>query len=111
MNVVKHCRLVLQEELYWNCLYLQGQSSRNCMNLRNVTLTVIYLSTTHYIPQELNVLKLIFLICPLTAEVQVRCQPIHVEFVVDKVLLGQVFLRVLLVSPVSIIPPKPHNYV
>jgi hypothetical protein len=30
---------------------------------------------------------------------------VHVEFVVDKVALGQVFLRVLLFSPVNIVPP------
>jgi hypothetical protein len=33
---------------------------------------------------------------------------IHVGFVVDKVALGQVSLRVLLFSPVSIIPPLLH---
>jgi hypothetical protein len=31
---------------------------------------------------------------------------IHVGFVVDKVALGQVFLRVLRFSPVNIIPPS-----
>jgi hypothetical protein len=31
---------------------------------------------------------------------------IHVGFVVDKVTLGQVFLRVLRLSPVSIVPPS-----
>jgi hypothetical protein len=40
---------------------------------------------------------------PLTADVRVRAR---VEFVVDKVVLGQVFLRVLRVSPVNIIPPS-----
>jgi len=38
---------------------------------------------------------------PLTAESRVRA---HVGFVVDKVVLRQVFLRVLRFSPVSIIP-------
>jgi hypothetical protein len=38
---------------------------------------------------------------PLTAKAQVRAQ-VHVGFVVDKVALGQVFLRVLLFSPVNI---------
>jgi hypothetical protein len=33
---------------------------------------------------------------------------VHVEFVVDKVALGQVFLRVLRFSPVSFIPPVLH---
>jgi hypothetical protein len=33
---------------------------------------------------------------------------IHVGFVVDKVALGQVFLRVLRFSPANIIPPLPH---
>jgi len=37
MNVLTHCRLVLQEELAWNCLRLQGLSSPNYKNLRNVT--------------------------------------------------------------------------
>jgi hypothetical protein len=35
---------------------------------------------------------------------------IHVGFVVDKVALGQVFLRVLRFSPVNIIPPLLHIY-
>jgi hypothetical protein len=33
---------------------------------------------------------------------------VHVEFVVDKVALGQVFLRVLRFSPVNFIPPVFH---
>jgi hypothetical protein len=41
----------------------------------------------------------------LTAEARVRAQVNPVEFVVDKVTLGQVFLRVLRFSPVNIIPP------
>jgi hypothetical protein len=41
---------------------------------------------------------------PLTVEAQVHAQVVHVEFVVDKVALGQVFLRVLWFFPVSIIP-------
>jgi hypothetical protein len=36
---------------------------------------------------------------------------VHVGFVVDKVALGQVFLRVLQFSTVSIIPPCPHTYI
>jgi hypothetical protein len=40
---------------------------------------------------------------PLTAEARV-----HVGFVVDKVALGQVFLRVLRFSPVNFIPPVLH---
>jgi hypothetical protein len=39
----------------------------------------------------------------LTTEDQVRAR---VGFVVDKVALGQVFLRVLRFSPVNIIPPS-----
>jgi hypothetical protein len=35
---------------------------------------------------------------------------IHVGFVVDKVTLGQVFLRVLRFSPVNFIPPVLHYY-
>ena len=35
---------------------------------------------------------------------------VHVRFVVDEVALRQVFLRVLLFSPVSIIPLMPHNH-
>jgi hypothetical protein len=42
---------------------------------------------------------------PLTAAAWVRAQVIPVGFVVDKVALGQVFLRVLQFSPVNIIPP------
>jgi branched-subunit amino acid transport protein len=42
---------------------------------------------------------------PLTAETRV-----HVGFVVDKVALGQVFLRVLPFSPASIIPPLFHSH-
>ena len=33
---------------------------------------------------------------------------VHVEFMVDKVALGQVFLRVLRFSPISVIPPVLH---
>ena len=106
-----HFRLVLQEELAWNCLHLQGVSSPNCKNLRNVSMFNYYLSKTHYIPQELNVLQLTFFTWSLTAESQVRCQTIDVGFLVDKVLLGQVFLRVLRVFPVSIIPPKVRNFI
>ena len=42
---------------------------------------------------------------PLTAKAPEHPSPIRVEFVVDKVALGQVFLRVLRFFPVSIIPP------
>jgi len=34
---------------------------------------------------------------------------VHVRFVVDKVSLGQVFLRLLQTSPVSVIPPVLHT--
>jgi hypothetical protein len=43
---------------------------------------------------------------PLTAKVRVPDRSIHVGFVVDKVALGQVSLRVLRFYPVSIIPPS-----
>jgi hypothetical protein len=42
---------------------------------------------------------------PLTAAAWVRSQVKPVGFVVDKVILGQVFLRVLRFSPFNIIPP------
>jgi hypothetical protein len=42
---------------------------------------------------------------PFTAAARVRAQVIPVGFVVDKVALGHVFLRVLRFSPISIIPP------
>jgi hypothetical protein len=42
---------------------------------------------------------------PLTAAAWVRVQVNPVGFVVEKVALGQVFLRVLRFSPVNIIPP------
>jgi hypothetical protein len=46
---------------------------------------------------------------PLTAAARVRTQVNPVRFVVDKVALGQVFLRVLRFRPVNIIPPwVPH---
>jgi hypothetical protein len=45
---------------------------------------------------------------PLTAEARVWPGSFHVGFVVDKA-LGQVFLRVLRLSPVSIIPPSLFN--
>jgi hypothetical protein len=41
----------------------------------------------------------------LTAEARVRARLIVWDFLVDKVALGQVFLPVLRVSPVTIIPP------
>jgi hypothetical protein len=43
---------------------------------------------------------------PLTWEAGFAPESIHVGFVVDRVVLGQVFLRVLRISPVSIIPPS-----
>jgi hypothetical protein len=42
---------------------------------------------------------------PLTTAAWVRAHVNPVGFVVDKVALGQVFLRVLRFSPVNIIPP------
>jgi hypothetical protein len=39
---------------------------------------------------------------PLTAEARIVSGSIHVGFVVDKVTLGQVFLRVLRLSPANI---------
>jgi hypothetical protein len=46
---------------------------------------------------------------PLTAAAWVRAQVNPVGFMVDKVALGQVFLRVLQFSPVNIIPQwAPH---
>jgi hypothetical protein len=46
---------------------------------------------------------------PLTAATWVHTEVNPVGFVVDKVALGQVFLRVLRFSPVNIIPPwVPH---
>jgi hypothetical protein len=47
---------------------------------------------------------------PLTAATRVRARVNPVGFVVDKVALGQVFLRVLQFSPVSIIPPWPPHF-
>jgi hypothetical protein len=44
---------------------------------------------------------------PLTAEAWVRA---HVGFVTDRAALGQGFLRVLLLSPVNIIPPLLHTH-
>jgi hypothetical protein len=44
------------------------------------------------------------------AGLSLRRHGIHVRFVVDKVALGQVFLRILQFSPVSIIPPMLHTY-
>jgi hypothetical protein len=43
---------------------------------------------------------------PLTAEARICIQTVHVGFVVDKVALGQVLLRFLRYSPVSIISPS-----
>ena len=44
----------------------------------------------------------------LTAKARIRSRGVHVEFVVDKVALGQVSPRVLRFSPVSFIPPVLH---
>jgi hypothetical protein len=43
---------------------------------------------------------------PFTADTGFEPGSIHFGFVVDKVALGQVFLRVLQFSPVNIIPPS-----
>jgi hypothetical protein len=45
---------------------------------------------------------------PLTAAAWVRAQVNRVGFVMDKLALGQVFLRVIRFSPVNIIPPWLH---
>jgi hypothetical protein len=46
---------------------------------------------------------------PLTVEARVLSRvSVRVGFVVDKVSLGQVFLRVLRFSPVNFIPPVLH---
>jgi hypothetical protein len=45
---------------------------------------------------------------PLTAKAREHPSPVLVGFVVDKVVLGQVFLRVHRFFPVSIIPPMLH---
>jgi hypothetical protein len=43
-----------------------------------------------------------------TAEAQVQCQPVHLEFVVDRVEQGQVFLPLPCFSSVGIILPVVH---
>jgi hypothetical protein len=48
---------------------------------------------------------------PLTAEARYAPGSVHVWFVVDKVALGHVSLRVIRVSPVSIIPPWLPNLI
>jgi hypothetical protein len=45
---------------------------------------------------------------PLRSEFNIG--PDHVRFVVDKVALGDVLVRVLRLSPVSTIPPRPHTH-
>lgn len=37
-------------------------------------------------------------------------RPVHMRFVVDIVARGQIFLPVLLFSPVGVLPPMLHNY-
>jgi hypothetical protein len=41
---------------------------------------------------------------------RVTARPVHVEYVVDKVVLGQVFFYKYVSFPVTIIPPKLHFY-
>jgi hypothetical protein len=48
---------------------------------------------------------------PWLAEAWVHARAVHVGFVVDILALGQVFLRVVRFSPVSIIPPLPPHEV
>jgi hypothetical protein len=47
---------------------------------------------------------------PLTAEARFASVPVHVGIMVDKVALGQAFLRDLRFSPVNIIPPLLHTH-
>jgi hypothetical protein len=42
---------------------------------------------------------------PVTAEAWVRGS-VHVGYAADEVALGQVFIRILWLSPVSVIPPR-----
>jgi hypothetical protein len=47
---------------------------------------------------------------PLSAEAPVQFQLVFVGFVVNKVALGRIFLRVLLYFPVRIIPAMLHTH-
>ena len=58
----------------------------------NGSLNITYLDEFHILPPAFH-----------------RCaDPVHIRFVVDKVVLGQVPFQVLLFSPASIIPPGIH---
>ena len=47
---------------------------------------------------------------PVTVETGLNCGPVRVRFVVEKVALEQVFLRVLRLPPISIILPITHAH-
>jgi len=47
---------------------------------------------------------------PLTAEVRLQTRPVYVVFVVDRVIVGQVFIRAFRFSTVSIITPVLHAH-
>jgi len=47
---------------------------------------------------------------PLTAEVRLQTRPVYVVFVVERVIVGQVFNRAFRFSTVSIITPMLHAH-
>jgi len=46
---------------------------------------------------------------PLTTEARFRCRSVRIKYVVDRVAMGHIFLRVLGFSPVYIIQPMLHT--
>jgi hypothetical protein len=64
------------------------------------------------LPTFYNIKNLVHLLVPVSLTVGLRAKrigfdprPVNVGFVVDKVALGQVSIPVILLSPVTIIPP------
>ena len=47
---------------------------------------------------------------PLTSEARINSRPVHVSFVVDEVLLEQMFFKILRLSLVTIIPPMSDTH-
>jgi hypothetical protein len=72
------------------------------MACSRVTFTCTLLLCTHDLDEQATGSR------PLTAEVQVRSQP--VLFKLNLLVAEQVLLRVLPFCPVSIIPPIPHTH-
>jgi hypothetical protein len=117
-HCTRWCKIRNTRVLRTECNYV----SRMVITTDSVNLTVFVLECVHY-AVGINLFHICFVrvgisvavpwLRPLVAGISPRktgfdVRSVHVRIIVDKVALGQVFLRVLPFYPVSIIPPMLH---